>query len=82
MAGQYAKATVTIKPPGQPKTTKSGSPQVIDITIIGKPTPAGTAFVKYTLSPAGLAQYKAGRVHADHADRGRGQQRGPGGRAK
>ena len=58
MADQYAKATVTIKPPGQPKTTKSGSPQVIDITIIGQPTPAGTAFVKYTLSPAGLAQYK------------------------
>ncbi len=40
--------------------TKSGSPQWIDITIIGKPTPAGTAFVKYTLSPAGLALYKAG----------------------
>jgi molybdate/tungstate transport system substrate-binding protein len=60
MADQYAKATVTIKPPGKPKTTKSGSPQVIDITIIGKPTPAGTAFVKYTLSQAGLAQYKAG----------------------
>jgi molybdate/tungstate transport system substrate-binding protein len=40
--------------------TKSGSPQVIDVTIIGKPTPAGTAFVKYTLSPAGLALYKAG----------------------
>src|SRR5208282_6367922 len=33
--------------------TKSGSPQVIDITIIGKPTDAGVAFVKYTLSPAG-----------------------------
>ncbi len=60
MADQYAKATVTIKPPGKPKTTKSGSPQVIDITIVGKPTPAGTAFVKYTLSQAGLAQYKAG----------------------
>jgi molybdate/tungstate transport system substrate-binding protein len=60
MASQYAKATVTIKPPGKPKTTKSGSPQVIDITIIGKPTPAGTAFVKYTLSQTGLAQYKAG----------------------
>jgi hypothetical protein len=39
---------------------KSGSPQVIDITTIGTPTPAGIAFVKYTLSPAGLAQYKAG----------------------
>ena len=60
LADQYAKATVTIKPPGKPKSTKSGSPQVIDITIIGKPTPAGTAFVKYTLSPAGLAQYKQG----------------------
>src|ERR1022692_966215 len=48
LANQYAKATVTIKPPGAPKTTKSGSPQVIDITIIGKPTPAGIAFVKYT----------------------------------
>ncbi len=60
LANQYAKATVTITPPGGPKTTKSGSPQVIDITIIGKPTPAGTAFVKYTLSPAGLAQYKQG----------------------
>ncbi len=60
LADQYAKAKVTITPPGKPKTTKSGSPQVIDITIIGQPTPAGTAFVKYTLSPAGLAQYKAG----------------------
>jgi molybdate/tungstate transport system substrate-binding protein len=60
LADQYAKATVTIKPPGKPKATKSGSPQVIDITMIGKPTPAGTAFVKYTLSPAGLAQYKQG----------------------
>jgi molybdate/tungstate transport system substrate-binding protein len=60
LADQYAKATVTIKPPGMPKSTKMGSPQVIDITIVGKPTPAGTAFVKYTLSPAGLAQYKQG----------------------
>ncbi len=39
---------------------KSGSPQVIDITTIGTPTPAGIAFVRYTLSPTGLAQYKAG----------------------
>lgn len=58
MADQYAKATVTIKPPGKPATTKSGSPQVIDITMIGKPSAAGTAFVKYTLSQAGLAMYK------------------------
>jgi molybdate/tungstate transport system substrate-binding protein len=59
-AAQYAKASVTISPPGGPKSTKTGSPQVIDITLIGKPTAAGTAFVKYTLSPAGLAQYKQG----------------------
>ncbi len=40
--------------------TKHGSPQVIDITIIGTPTPAALAFVRYTLSPAGLAEYKTG----------------------
>ncbi len=39
---------------------KHGSPQVIDITIIGNPTAAGIAFVKYTLSAAGLAEYKRG----------------------
>jgi len=59
-ADQYAKATLTISPPGGPKATKNGSPQVIDITIIGKPTPAGIAFVAYTLSQQGLAQYKQG----------------------
>lgn len=51
----YKTASVTIK-----EGTKHGSPQVIDITIIGTPTPAGIAFVKYTLSSAGLALYKAG----------------------
>src|ERR1039457_2156168 len=51
-AAQYAKATVTITSNGA-KATKSGSPQVIDITVIGKPTPAAIAFVEYTLS-AGL----------------------------
>ncbi len=55
-AAQYAKATITIAG----NVHKSGSPQVIDITIIGKPTPAAIAWVKYTLSSAGLAQYKAG----------------------
>jgi molybdate/tungstate transport system substrate-binding protein len=55
-AAQYAKTSVTIKG----NQTKHGDPQVIDITLIGKPTPAGIAFVKYTLSQAGLAQYKAG----------------------
>ncbi|HEX4063916.1 MAG TPA: substrate-binding domain-containing protein [Streptosporangiaceae bacterium] len=59
LANSYAKATVTITVDGA-NTTKSGSPQVIDITLIGKPTPGGIAFVKYTLSPAGLAQYKTG----------------------
>ena len=55
-ASLYHTASVTIKG----GVTKHGSPQVIDITLIGKPTDAGIAFVKYTLSPAGVAQYKAG----------------------
>jgi len=58
-AAQYAKATITISKGGV-ASMKSGSPQVIDITIIGKPAPAGIAFVKYTLSQAGLALYKQG----------------------
>jgi molybdate/tungstate transport system substrate-binding protein len=59
LAAQYGKAHITITVAGV-KTPKTGSPLVIDITTIGKPTEASTAFVKYTLSPAGLAQYKAG----------------------
>jgi molybdate/tungstate transport system substrate-binding protein len=55
LASTYKSASVTIK-----TGTKTGSPQVIDITIVGTPTPAAEAFVKYTLSPTGLAQYKAG----------------------
>ncbi len=55
-AAAYKQATVKL----ENGKVKSGSPQVIDITTIGTPTPAGIAFVKYTLSPAGLAQYKAG----------------------
>jgi molybdate/tungstate transport system substrate-binding protein len=54
-ASTYKTASVTIK-----TGTKTGSPQDIDITIIGTPTPAAEAFVAYTLSPAGLAQYKQG----------------------
>jgi len=56
LATTYGTATVKLTS----GTTKSGSPQVIDITAIGTPTPAAIAFIKYTLSPAGLAQYKAG----------------------
>lgn len=52
-AARYKKATVTTG-----GKTYHGSPQVIDITTIGTPTPAGQAFVAYTLSPAGLAEYK------------------------
>ena len=55
-ADQYKKASVTL----ENGMTKHGSPQVIDITIIGTPTPAAIAFVKYTLSATGLAQYKTG----------------------
>jgi molybdate/tungstate transport system substrate-binding protein len=55
-AAYYSKATI--------KTTNgtvhSGEPLVLDITIIGKATPAAIAFVKYTLSAAGIAQYKTG----------------------
>jgi molybdate/tungstate transport system substrate-binding protein len=60
LATEYHNASVTITPAGSTATTKHGSPQVIDITIIGKPTPAAIAFVKYTLSKAGLALYKTG----------------------
>jgi molybdate/tungstate transport system substrate-binding protein len=57
LATQYQTASITV---GSPPTTKHGSPQVIDITIIGKPTPAAIAFVKWTLSQAGLALYQQG----------------------
>ena len=56
LADQYKKASVTLAN----GMTKHGSPQVIDITIIGNPTPAAISFVQYTLSPTGLAQYKQG----------------------
>jgi len=59
MAAQYQTASVTVTSNGA-STTKHGSPQVIDITLIGKPTAAGIAFVKYTLSAAGRALYKKG----------------------
>ena len=55
----YHKASVTITSKGK-KSTKHGSPLVIDITIIGQPTAAGTAFVAYTLSSKGRAQYQQG----------------------
>ena len=55
-AALYHKASVTIAG----GVVKHGSPQVIDITIIGKPTAAAIAFVSYTLSAAGLAEYKRG----------------------
>jgi molybdate/tungstate transport system substrate-binding protein len=55
-AALYQKASVTIKG----GVVKHGSPQVIDITIIGKPTAAALAFVKYTLSAAGVAEYRNG----------------------
>jgi molybdate/tungstate transport system substrate-binding protein len=56
LATHYHMASVTIKG----SITKHGSPLVIDITTIGKPSPAGTAYVKYVLSPAGRALYKRG----------------------
>jgi molybdate/tungstate transport system substrate-binding protein len=56
LAAQYHNASVTITG----NVTKHGSPQVLDITTIGPPTPAAIAFIKYTLSTAGLAEYKRG----------------------
>jgi molybdate/tungstate transport system substrate-binding protein len=41
-------------------TVHSGEFLVMDITTIGKSDPAAIAFVKYTLSKAGQAQYKQG----------------------
>ncbi len=55
-AAQYGKASITTTN----GTVHTGAPLVLDITIIGKATPAAIAFVKYTLSAAGIAQYKAG----------------------
>jgi molybdate/tungstate transport system substrate-binding protein len=55
-AAQYHNASITITG----NMTKHGSPLTIDITTIGKPTAAGTAFVAYVLSPAGLALHKQG----------------------
>jgi len=55
-AANYAKASITITG----NVTKTGSPLVIDITTIGKPTRPGTAFVRYVLSRAGLALHKQG----------------------
>jgi len=59
LAPAYHKASVTITSNGAP-TTKHGSPLVLDITTIGSPTSAGTAFVAYTLSTKGRTQYKVG----------------------
>jgi len=52
-AAQYKKASITITG----NVTKHGSPLAIVMTIIGKPTIAGTAFAAYVLSPAGRALY-------------------------
>lgn len=58
MAGQYAKASITITG-SSGKETKTGSPLTLDITTItgAKDGAAGTAFVAYVLSPAGRALY-------------------------
>jgi molybdate/tungstate transport system substrate-binding protein len=54
----YYKANSAVTITGN--VTKHGDPQVIDITAIGTPTPADIAFIKYTLSSEGLAEYKTG----------------------
>ncbi|MGH3168541.1 MAG: substrate-binding domain-containing protein [Trebonia sp.] len=52
-AAQYRKASITVG-----GKIYRGSPLVVDITTIGAPAPAAETFVAYTLSPAGLAQYR------------------------
>jgi len=56
LADHYHTASITITG----NVTKHGSPLVVDITTIAPPSSAGTAYVKYVLSPAGLALYKKG----------------------
>jgi molybdate/tungstate transport system substrate-binding protein len=58
-AADYAKAAITTGT-GSSASVHHGAPLVLDITIIGKANAAAIAFVKYTLSTAGIAQYKAG----------------------
>jgi molybdate/tungstate transport system substrate-binding protein len=53
MANQYHAASITITG----NVTKHGSPLAYVMTIVGKPTSAGTAFIAYALSPAGRALY-------------------------
>ena len=54
MATQYHNASITITG----NVTKHGSPLAYVMTIIGRPTSAGTAFIAYVLSPAGRALYQ------------------------
>jgi molybdate/tungstate transport system substrate-binding protein len=56
LAAQYRDASITIAG----DQTKHGSPLATDITTIGKPTPAATAYVAYVLSKAGRALYAKG----------------------
>jgi len=56
LATHYHTASITITG----NVTKHGSPIIINITTIGPPSSAGTAYVKYVLSQAGLALYKQG----------------------
>ncbi len=56
LAAQYHAASITITG----NVTKHGSPLVTDITTIGKPSKAATAYVAYVLSKAGRALYARG----------------------
>ena len=58
LAGQYAKASITITSTSGPET-KTGSPLTLDITTISgaRDAAAGNAFVAYVLSKAGRALY-------------------------
>jgi molybdate/tungstate transport system substrate-binding protein len=53
MANQYHNASITITG----NVTKHGSPLAYVMTIVGKPTSAGEAFIAYALSSAGRTLY-------------------------
>ncbi len=53
LAARYHTASITIAG----NVTKHGEPLVLDITLIGKPSPAARAYVRFVLSPAGRELY-------------------------
>ena len=80
LAADYAKATVTITPPGKPKIDQVGI-AAGDRHHDHRQADPGRDRVRQVHPVAGRpGPVQGGRVHADHPDRHRGQCGGPGGR--